>query len=111
MKKLSELKNEDMLMVGDDVISKEDLLEDLEYYKDKEVFTTEKYYARVDAFDMLENAFEYESDNMYEEWFDYIMEDITNEDIEEIQAILNRILHRNGRNFCYIENEKIEIDI
>lgn len=112
MKKLSELKDEDMLMVGDDVISKEDLLEDWEYYKDKEVFTTIKYYAGIDAFDMLESTFEYESDEMYEEWFDKIMEDITEKDIEEIQSILDRILARNKqRNFCYVEDEKIEIDI
>lgn len=112
MKKLSELKDKDMLMVGYDVVSKEDLLEDLEYYKDKEVFMTTKYYAGINAFDMLENEFEHESDEMYEGWFDNIIDDITEEDIEEIQFILDRILSRNKqRNFCYIEGEKIEIDI
>lgn len=116
-KKLSELKDEDMLIVnGYDVVSKEDFLNDLEFYKNKaeRVYTTTQYKAHIDAKYMLEDAFEreYDNNNMYEEWFDNIVSDVTEEDIKELQKIVDRILARNeSTNICYIEDEKVEIDL
>lgn len=115
-KKLSELKDEDMLIVDGYVMSKEDFLNDFEFYKNKadRVYTTTQYKAHIDANDMLEDAFEKEYDNnMYEGWFDNIVSDVTEEDIKELQDIVDRILARNeSTNICYIEeDEKVEIDL
>lgn len=114
-KKLSELKDEDMLIVnGYDVVSKEDFLNDLEFYKNKaeRVYTTTQYKANVNAEYMLEDAFEREYNNMYEGWFDNIVSDITEDDIKELQEIVDRILTRNeSTNICYIEDEKVIVDI
>lgn len=114
-KKLSELKDEDMLIVnGYDVVSKEDFLNDLEFYKNKaeRVYTTTQYKANVNAEYMLEDAFEREYNNMYEGWLENIEQDVTEDDIKDIQSILDRILSRSeSTNICYTEDEKVEIDL
>ncbi|PVE16825.1 GTP-binding protein [Clostridium perfringens] len=114
-KKLSELKNEDMLIIDGTVMSKEDLLNDFEFYIENhgnEIYTTTKYKANIDAWDMLESALENEYQNMHEEWFDNIVSDVTDEDIKDIQSILDRILSRSeSTNICYTEDEKVEIDL
>ena len=115
-KKLSELKDEDILIInGYDVVSKEDFLNDFEFYKKEadRVYTTTQYKAHIDAKDMLEDAFEREYDNnMYEGWFDNIVSDVTDEDIKDIQSILDRILSRSeSTNICYREDEKVEINL
>lgn len=113
-KKLSELKDEDMLIIDGTVRSKEDFLNELEFYKyevDK-VYTATQYKAHIDAWDMLEGALENEYQNMYEDWFDNILSDVTEEDIKDIQSILDRILSRNeSTNICYTEDEIVEVDI
>lgn len=114
MKKLSELKDEDMLIVDGYVMSKEDFLNDLEFYKNEvnKVYTTTQYKAHIDGWDMLESALESEYDNMYEGWLDNIVSDVTDEDIKDIQDILDRILFRSeSTNICYIEDEKVIIDL
>ncbi|WP_317312379.1 hypothetical protein [Clostridium thermobutyricum] len=116
-KKLSELKNEDMLIVEDFsenyFLSKEELLKDLEYYKDKEIYITNKYESNIDSYEMLKSAFEREYNNMYKGWYDSVIKDITKEDIEEIQVILDRILSRSKeKNYNYKKtNIRVEIDI
>ncbi|MGL6184755.1 MAG: GTP-binding protein [Clostridium chrysemydis] len=115
-KKLSELKDEDMLIVnGYDVVSKEDFLNDFQFYKNntERVYTTTQYKAHIDAKDMLEDALEREyENNMYEGWFDNIVNDATEDDIKELQKIVDRILSRNeSSNICYIEDEIVEVDI
>lgn len=113
MKKLSELKDKDILVTeGGTVLSKEDLLEDLEFYKGGKVYTTTMYKAHIDAMYMLDSAFECEYQEMYEDWYESVMEDITEDDIKDIQTILDKILERNKeRNICYREDEEVEIDM
>ena len=112
--KLSELKDEDMLLVDGCVVPKEDFIRDFKYYKSRidRVYTTTQYKANVNAKYMLEDAFEREYNNMYEDWFDNILNDVTEEDIKELQEIVDRILRRNeSTNICYIEDEKVIVDI
>lgn len=109
--KLSELKNDDMLLVGENyLISKEDFVKAIEEYRDKEVYTTTKYRASIDAKDMLESAIDCEAYNMYEEWEYDVWDDITEEDINELQNVIDRILGK-SRNIAYIVDKKVEIDI
>ncbi len=114
-KKLSELKDGDMLIVdGYDVVSKEDFLNDFEFYKNKadRVYTTTQYHAVIDVEEMLMDAFESESNNMYEDWLERIEDYVTEEDIEDLQKVVDRILSRNESiNISYIEDEKVEIDL
>ncbi|MDZ4994449.1 GTP-binding protein [Clostridium perfringens] len=120
-KKLSELKNEDMLIIKntgseDIVLSKNELVENLDHYRkisdnlEENIYTTIQYKANIQAWDMLEIAIDNESENMYECWDFDIKRAITDEDIEEIQKVIDRILSK-GSNICYIENEKVEFDL
>ena len=109
--KLSELKNENMLLVGEDiVISKEDYINEIQEHIGKQVYTTTEYRASIDAKSMLEDAIESESQEMYEDWEYDVWDDITEEDIKELQNILGRILSRSS-NVSYISDKKVEIDI
>ncbi|WP_283690353.1 GTP-binding protein [Clostridium perfringens] len=120
-KKLSELKNEDMLIIkntgiGDIVLSKDELVENLDHYRkrsdnlEENIYTTIQYKANIQAWDMLEIAIDNECENMYECWDFDIKRAITDEDIEEIQNVIDRILSK-GSNISYIENEKVEFDL
>ncbi len=113
-KKLSELKDEDMLMIAGYVMPKDDFIRDFKWYKNEadNVYTTKQYKANVNAEYMLEDAFEREYNNMYEGWLENIEQDVTEEDIKELQKIVDRILSRSeSTNICYIEDEKVEVDI
>ena len=50
------------------------------------------------------------SQNMYEDWDIEIKQDITKEDIKDIQVVLDRILSRSD-NISYIEKEQVKIDM
>lgn len=111
--KLSKLKNEDMLIVGEDcVITKEDYIKEMQIEGPiyREVYTAKQYKANINARNMLDSAIECEADNMYEDWDYHIKEDITETDISELQTILDRILSRR-KNVSYIPDEEVEIDI
>lgn len=109
--KLSELKNDEMLLVGENlVIEKEDFVKEIEEHGGKEVYTTTEYRASINAKDMLESAIDCEASNMYEDWEYDIWGDISEEDINGLQNILNRILN-GSRNISYIADKKVEIDI
>ena len=109
--KLSELKNEDMLLVGENlVIYKEDYLKEINEHRGKEVYTTKEYRAGIDAKSMLEDAISSEADNMYEDWEDDIWDDITERDIDELQNVVDRILS-GCNNVSYIPDKRVEIDI
>lgn len=109
--KLSELKKDDMLLVGEcDVLSKEDFLKEIQEHEGKEIYTTTEYKANIDARSMLDSAIECEADNMYEEWDCDILNDITETDISELQKILDKILSRSN-NTTYMADKKVEIDI
>lgn len=115
MVKLSEL--QDDVKVIDENLSIYDVGEvknDLQYFKDKnkKLYTTSEYRASIDARDMLESAIESEYDNMYEDWYEIILQDITDEDIGRLQSVIATILRRGGdQNIAYYENKEIEIDI
>ena len=110
--KLSDLKNDDMLLVGEHVLSKEDYITDMDEYKGKRVYTTTQYKASLDAKDILEDAIAREADDMYDDWEDSIWSDITDEDISEIQAILDRIINKNSSsNISYVAVDEVIIDI
>ena len=115
MIKLSELKDKDYVIVnGDNMITKEDILENVEYYKDKEMYTAKKEYIGVDVSNMLECEFEHieSSRESYEGWYDDICEEITDQDIEDIEKVIRRILNRDPKkSYCFKEDEKIEFDI
>lgn len=109
--KLGELKNENMLLVGEDiVISKEDYINEIQEHIGKQVYTTTEYRASIDAKSMLEDAIESESQEMYEDWEYDVWDDITEENIKELQNILDRILSRSS-NVFYTADKKVEIDI
>ena len=107
--KLSELKNDEMLLVGENlVIEKEDFVEEIEEHRGKEVYTTTEYRANINAKSMLEDAISYEADNMYEDWEEDIWNDISDEDINELQNVIDRILKGH---ISYITDKRVEIDI
>lgn len=114
MVKLSELKDDEMLIVDmgsyGQVISKEDYLNEIEEHRGYKVYTSNKYKASIDALDMIESAIEREYQNMYEDWDIEIRQDTTKEDIEDIQIVLDRILSRSD-NISYTEKEQVEIDM
>ena len=109
--KLSYLKNDEMLLVGDNlVISKEDYLKEMKEHEGKEVYLTLEYKANINARSMLDSAIECEADNMYEDWDNNIWDDITETDITELQNILDKILSRSN-NVSYLAYQRVEIDI
>lgn len=109
--KLSELKKDDMLLVGEcDVMSKEDFLKEIQEHEGKEIYTTTIYKANINARSMLDSAIECEADNMYEDWDYDIWNDITETDIAELQNILDKILSRSN-NVSYMADKKVEVDI
>lgn len=115
MIKLSELDKDTKIMYGESIYTVEEVSNDLQYFtddEDKKLYTTTKYHANIDARDMLETAIENEyCDNMYEDWDECILADITEGDIEKLQTILDDIFSRNKeQNTAYFEDEEIEID-
>ena len=114
MIKLSELKNDAKIIDENNCIyTVEDVKNDLLYFKDKEkkLYTTTEYQASVDAISMLEDALECEDNNMYEDWYERVKEDITDEDVQRIQAVFDEILSRSrDQNIAYYQDEEIEVD-
>ena len=111
-KKLSEIKDNEVLLVHDFVIDKEDYVKELLLgeYEDLEIYTTTEYKAHINARDMLKSAIEYELENMYPGWDYDIWQDITEEDIKQLQNIIDTILSRSS-NVSYHQDEEVEIDI
>ncbi|MBS6504195.1 MAG: GTP-binding protein [Clostridium sp.] len=107
--KLSELKSDEMLLVGENlVVEKEDFVKEIEEHRGKEVYTTTVYRAHINAKSMLEDAISSEADNMYEDWEDDIWNDIDKEDIKELQNVVDKILKGH---ISYIADKRVEIDI
>ncbi len=111
--KLSTLSKDDIVSVEDNVTNTvEDILNDLNYYKDKKIYTTIPYYASFNAKQIIDDAIEYvQCNGMYEDWDDNIHDGITEEDIKDIQVIFDRILARSpNQNISYESDKLIEID-
>jgi hypothetical protein len=113
--KLSTLSLDAKILVdgSDRVINVEDVVNDLDFYKNKELYTTTEIKASFDAESILNDAIENEACNgMYEDWDESIKGDVKDEDIAEIQAVLDRILERSPEaNIAYESDQLIEIDI
>lgn len=112
--KLSTLSKDTIVLVDGNINinTVEDILGDLEGFRGKQVYTTKEYHARFDAESILNDAIEYEYQDMYEDWDDSISNDITEEDKADIQKILDRILARNpNQNIAYNSDKLIEIDM
>ena len=126
MKKLSELKDTDKVIVNNEIImTKSELIDEIVLGMSgglsmfnridsiKTIYSAkETYRARLDAGDMLEQAIENEADNMYEDWEDYIWADIERGDIKDIQLILDDIMSRDPQgNIAYEADEELELDL
>ncbi|GAA0123015.1 MAG: GTP-binding protein [Clostridium argentinense] len=115
MIKLSELDNSEILVVGNDyqLMTKEELIKNIDKFNETPVYTLGIYHAILNARDILNSAIKNEeSRNMYEDWSNLIWNDITDEDIEQIQSILNRILKKNPKqNIACYQDKQVEIDI
>lgn len=115
MIKLSKLEN-DAIVIDENscIYTVGEVKNDLKYFRDKnkKIYTTTKYHANIDARAMLESAIDSEYEyQMYEDWDESILEDITDEDIEKVQVILDDIFSRNKeQNIAYYQDEEIEID-
>ena len=111
--KLSTLSKDTIVLVDgcENISTLEDILDDLEYYRTKQIYTTTEYHANLDAKSVLDDAIDYECENnMYEDWDEYIRGYIKEEDISDLQKALDRILAR-GSNIAYNSDKLIEIDI
>lgn len=93
--------------------SVENILEDLDNYRYEDIYTTTEFHASFNAKEIMDMAIEDVSVNgMYEDWDDSINADVTNEDIEDLQKIFDRILARNpSSNIAYNSDKLIEIDM
>lgn len=115
MVKLSTLKENEILVVGDQyqLMTKEELITNIDEFKEMNVYTLGIHYATLNAKDMLKNVIKNEEcDNMYEEWGNLIWKDITDRDINQIQKILDRILKKSPKqNIACYQDKQVEIDI
>ena len=113
--KLSTLSKDDIIIAEGEfnTITVEDILNDLDYYRDIDIFTTIPHKAEFNAEEIIESAIEYVQINgMYDGWDDNILEDITKDDIYEMQNIFDRVLARRPyQNISYTEDKLIEIDL
>lgn len=111
--KLSTLSKDTIVLVDgyENINTVSDILEDLENYRTKEIYTTTEYHASFDAKEILDGAIDYECENnMYEDWDESIRSYITKEDIADLQKVFDRILAR-GSNIAYNSDKLIEIDV
>jgi hypothetical protein len=113
--KLSELSKDTIVLAygNSNINTVQDILEDLEGFKNKAIYTTKEYKASFDAKNIIDDAIENEYNNgMYEDWDDSIKADVTEEDITDLQNIFDRILSRNpSSNIAYDSDKLIEIDM
>lgn len=113
--KLSTLPLDTIVLVDGDstVTTVEDVIEYPDEYSGREIYTTKPYYASFNADELIESAIEQEYNNgMYEDWDERIRADVTQEDIDDIQKIFDRILSRNPHlNISYEAHQTIEKDL
>lgn len=112
--KLSELKDNDILLADNLPMTKKFLMTELDDIKNEghEIFTATKYTANLNAKEMLEYAVERECSNMYNDWDDEFWGDVTQNDIADIEAVLNRILSRRpSRHSIYLKKDKVKVDV
>lgn len=113
--KLSTLSEDTKVIVDSEsfTIEVSDILENIEDYRHKDLYTVTEHHATFNAKDIIDDAIENEYCNvMYEDWDDFIRADVMEEDINDIQQVLDRILSRNpNANVSYQSDKLIDIDI
>lgn len=113
--KLSTLSKETIVLIEGAfrVQTVEDILDDIDSYRNEEIYTTTEHEAYFNAKEILDYAIDCEYENgMYEDWTDSIRNDITEDDIKDLQIIFDRILARNqSSNIAYEADKIIEFDI
>lgn len=107
MKKLSEIKDNKILMVGGVIMRKKNLVLHFPllkpFLRQQDVWTTIQHKYNLNTKDMLEDDFECE-------WDDEVWDNVTEQDIEEIQNALDRVFS-SGPNVVYDADEIVEIDL
>lgn len=113
--KISTLSKDTIVYVegNSNIVTVAEILENIDCYKEKEIYTTTPHHASFDAESIIDSIIEDEyCNNMYEDWDEIIRADITNEDIAELQVVFDKILARNpGQNIAYNSDKLIEIDV
>lgn len=112
--KISTLPQDAILIVegSSTIVTVAEVVRDIEEYRNSEIYTTTANHASFDARHVLDTIIENECDNMYEDWDESIKSDIKQEDIDELQKILDRILSRDpSSNIAYYQDKLVEIDV
>ena len=109
MAKLSELPNETILVIEETAMTKEEYL-DSHYFLDCEdvkIYVGDKEVAEFS----WDSEIESESEQMYEDWNDNILADISDEEwviLKKAEEIINRAYEENP---TYWEGESVEVDM
>ena len=75
--------------------------------KKENLYTVKKEHLRFDARDVIETAIDYLSQDGYEDMYERAMENLTNEDIDELQKVLDKISD-NSVYDIYVPDEEID---
>jgi hypothetical protein len=116
MIKLSELKDDEMLLINNEtVLTKKEFLEQFKSKEERDkckVQTTKIYHTvSFNAKNILDKFIDEESKSMHKEWKDYIKSNITEDEINEVQAVFDKISERNKEyNVSYLGGEEVQID-
>lgn len=113
--KLSTLSKDEILSVDGEIftVTVEGLMENIERYRDMEIYTTIPNHASFNAKEIIDDAIEdVQCNDMYEDWDERIHDDVTEQDIKDIQTVFDRILARSpNQNISYVTDKLIEFDI
>lgn len=113
MVKFSEIPDCCYVFYGEDLLLKEEVLEDLEEYRDRKFFTAnakEIEFEVNDTKDMLETLADhiYCNKDLYEDWDDEFMKQVGEDDLKQITEIIKKIIKRTPT--CYEVGEEIDIN-
>lgn len=114
MVKFSELSECTYVFCGEELLLKEEVLEDLEEYRGRKFFTANKKEIEFevnDTKDMLETLADhiYCNKELYEDWDDEFMKQVGEDDLEQITEIIKKIIKRTPT--CYEVGEEIDFDM
>lgn len=97
------------------VYTVEDVRNDLKYFTDDEdikLYTVTKQHANIDAANLINEALDSVYENgMHEDWDEIIKQDVTEEDVQRVQAVFDELFSKGGdQNITYYADKEIEID-
>lgn len=108
MKKLTDLKDDQMLIIEDKndifVMTKKEFLEDKKYYKNAVIFAAEERNVRFDAEEVLYDLVDKEAYEMYDGWAENKI--FTNKELSKLQKVLDEIFS-NPDDVYYFKGERI----